>query len=326
LDLISYLLDAFIFSAIYGMLAISLCLEYGFTGLTNFGKVAFFAIGAYTSALLTTKYLIHSLIGLIIASLTSAMASIIISFSALKLREDYLAIVTISFSEILRLILLNEEEITGGAFGVRGIPSIIHLNLPIQLRLLIYSLITCIVLTFSLSILIKITSSPFGRVLMAIRDNEIAINSLGKNTALFKAKALAIGSAISGLAGGIYAHYLQYVNPSMFMSTLTFNIWVMIVLGGVTNLIGAIIGSILMTIFERSTRILENISELPIEPHNLRMIIIGLLLIIFTVIRNTETNKNNLIVKGEMLKLYEKSMLKIKRTKEFLNYNEKTYI
>ncbi|RLE53031.1 MAG: branched-chain amino acid ABC transporter permease, partial [Candidatus Methanomethylicota archaeon] len=285
MDLMSYVLDAVVFLAIYALLSVSLSLEYGFTGLANFGKVAFFAIGAYVSALLVVFYSIPMPLNVLIGAVASAVAGVVISIPALKLREDYLAIVTISFSEILRLYLLNEEAITGGAFGVRGIPPLFQFGNHGPQYLFLCTITVCIVLASTLIIIHKIVLSPFGRILRAIRDCEVAAEALGKSVAAFKSKTMALGSAIAGLAGGIYAHYLQYISPDMFMPMLTFNIWIMVMLGGRANIFGAVFGAALMVFFERSTRLLENFTGLPIEPHNLRMIVIGLLLVMFMIFK-----------------------------------------
>lgn len=271
--ILSYILDTIIYIGIFAILAISLNLEAGFTRLMNFGKVAFFAIGAYASALLSLIG-VPFLIGLIAGIILAGFFGFLVAIPTLKLREDYLAIVTLAFGEILRLFFLNEVWLTNGPMGLRGIPQ------PLSNQLFYVSF----VLFFLIMVYLfaqRIINSPFGRVLKAIREDEIAIQSLGKNIFLFKTKSFIIGSSIAGLSGVLFAHYITFISPDMFGPILTFSVWTMMNLGGKANNLGVIFGAVMIQIFERATRFLKDFVELPIEQHNLRMIVIGLLLILF---------------------------------------------
>lgn len=276
--MIEYLIDMLVYAAIFGILALSLNIEAGFTGLMNFGKVAFFAIGAYTSALLTLSGL-PFFFALISGVMLSGFFGFLIAIPTLKLREDYLAIVTLAFGEIIRLFLLNEMWLTEGPMGLSGIPQ------PMHGLFSHYSLFYAIFVLFFLLICYylaeRIVNSPFGRVLKSIREDETAAQAMGKDTFAFKTRAFFIGSCMAGLAGSLFAHYITYINPEMFLPMITFSVWTMMIVGGKANNFGVIFGAVLIQLFERSTRFLKDIVSLPIEPYNLRIIVIGLLLILF---------------------------------------------
>lgn len=281
--LLDYALDALIYIGIYAILAVSLNIEAGFTKLMNFGKVAFFAIGAYTSTLLSMAGapFIVSLFG---GLLLSALFGFLVALPTLRLRTDYLAIVTLAFGEILRLVFLNELWLTSGPMGIRGIPqplfSVFEDNYILFYALLVYvALIICYLFSE------KLINSPFGRVLKSIRDDEDAAQALGKNTFVFKIKAFVIGSCMAGVSGALFAHYIAFISPDMFFPSLTFSVWTMMVIGGRANNLGVIAGAAMIQVFERGTRFLKDFVELPIEPYNFRIIVIGLLLLIFLIYR-----------------------------------------
>ncbi len=281
--LFDYVLDTLIYIGIYAILAISLNLEAGYTRLMNFGKVAFFAIGAYTSALFSMAGA-PFIAGLFAGIALSGLFGLLVALPALRLRADYLAIVTLSFGEILRLFFLNEQWLTSGPMGIRGIPqplySVFHDNYMVFYALLVYAMLL-ICYAFSE----RIINSPFGRMLRAIRDDEDAVQAFGKNTFHFKIKIFIIGSAMAGVSGTLFAHYISFISPDMFFPSLTFSVWTIMVLGGKANNLGVILGAVMIQVFERGTRFLKDFVSLPIDPSNLRIIVIGLLLILFILYR-----------------------------------------
>ena len=280
---LSYLVDTFIFINIFTILALSLNLEVGVTRLMNFGKVAFFAIGAYSSALVTLAgypFWLGLACGIVIAGITGFLVSI----PALRLREDYLAIATIAFGEIIRIFLLNERWLTNGPIGLRGIPRPMKEVVPMDYQTF-YLLFSFAFLVAIYLFLHRVTSSPFGRVLKAIREDELVAQALGKNTFRFKAQAFVLGSSIAGIAGSLFAHYLTFISPDMFMPTVTFAVWTMVVVGGRGNALGIVAGAALIQFMERTTRIMKDVADIGIEPTNLRMILLGLLLILFIMYR-----------------------------------------
>jgi ABC-type branched-subunit amino acid transport system permease subunit len=283
LQLFPYVLDTLIYIGIFSILSISLNIEAGFTKLMNFGKVAFFALGAYTSSLITLSGA-PFIVGLFGGMLVAGIAGFLISIPTLRLREDYLAIVTITFSEILRLFLLGERWLTKGSMGLTGIKRPLSTVFNDNYTLF-YTIMVYFFLVASYLIVIRIVDSPFGRVLKAIREDEVAAEALGKNIFLFKAQTLVVGSVLSGLSGSLFAHYLTFIAPDMFLPNVTFSIWIMMVIGGSSNNLGVILGSILIIIFERLTRFIKDFIHLPFNPANFRQIIFGLLLIVFITYR-----------------------------------------
>ncbi|PWB49954.1 MAG: branched-chain amino acid ABC transporter permease [Candidatus Methanoperedenaceae archaeon] len=274
-----YILDTLIYIGIYGILAISLNLEAGYTRLMNFGKVAFFAIGAYASALLSIAGA-PFLAGLVVGILLSAMFGFLVALPALRLRADYLAIVTLSFGEILRLFFLNEQWLTNGPMGLRGIPQPLFSVLDNN-YLVFYTVMVFVFLIICYAFSEKIMNSPFGITLKAIRDDEDAVFAFGEDTFRFKVKVFIIGSAMAGISGALFAHYIAFISPDMFFPSLTFSVWTMMVIGGSANNLGVIAGAFLIQFLERGTRFIKDFADLGIEPSNLRIIIIGILLILF---------------------------------------------
>ena len=281
--LLDYVLDTLVYIGIYAILAISLNLEAGYTRLMNFGKVAFFAIGAYTSAILTASG-IPFIIGILAGMVLCAFFGYLVALPTLRLRADYLAIVTLSFGEIIRLFLLNELWLTEGPMGIRGIAQPLY-SVFEDNYILFYAIFVYILLLLCYLFAERVVNSPFGRILKAIRDDEDAVQAFGKDTYLFKIKIFVIGSCMAGISGSLFAHYIAFISPDMFYPTLTFSVWTMMVLGGRANNLGVIAGAILVQVLERGTRFLKDFVVLPVEPSNLRIIIIGLLLILFLIYR-----------------------------------------
>ncbi len=282
MSMLAYAVDALIFINIYAILALSLNLEAGTARLMNFGKVAFFAIGAYTSALLSLAGYPFPLT-LAAGALLAGVAGLGVALPAVRLREDYLAIASIAFGEIIRLILLNERWLTNGPVGLRGIPQPLRDAVPDYQ--LFYLALTTVFMVSTAAVLHILTWSPFGRVLRAIREDELVAQALGKHTFGFKARAFALGSGIAGLAGALFAHYLSFISPDMFMPTVTFAVWTMIVVGGRGSVPGAVAGAGVVVLLERGTRVLKDYTSLGVEPSNLRMVLLGLLLILFLLYR-----------------------------------------
>jgi branched-chain amino acid transport system permease protein len=278
------MLDTLVFVGIFALLTLSLNVEYGFTGLGNFGKVAFFMAGAYayavTAALGWPFYL-----SLMTAALVSGMLGSLVALPALRLREDYLAIVTLAFGEILRIIVKAEQGLAGGAWGIT-IPSIFA-GLELTPRALAWANAGLVwVILIAVFIFIQLLmNSPYGRILRGIRENDVAVQALGKNVIFYKAQAFMIGSAIAGVAGGLFAQYLRFIDPYMFLPLVTFFVWIMLILGGPANNWGALIGALVVESFNRGTRIAKDYLALPFDPHNVQFILFGLLIILLLLYR-----------------------------------------
>lgn len=278
MDPLVYVLDLAVFIGIFSIVALSLNLEFGFAGLANFGKVAFFLVGAYTYAILS-QIGVPFYLCLIASALTSAIIGFLVSLPTLRLRQDYLAIVFLTFGEILRLIIKSEAWIAGGAWGITVSPAISlagashRVDALVNIGLVFFCLFICFMVVQLL------TNSPYGRVLRAIREDEVAAEALGKNKAKYRAQTLALGSAMAGVAGGLFAQYIQFIDPYMFMPMVTFTVWIMVILGGPANNWGALLGAALVQLFDKGATIAKDYLTLPIDPTDLQYILFGALMI-----------------------------------------------
>lgn len=279
--LVNYIIQISIPTLFFGIFALGLNLKWGYAGLLDFGHVAFLSLGAYTTIILSLNgvpLLFACLAGITLAGLAGGL----LGFPALRLREDYLAIVTLSFAQILNLVLKNEEWLTRGTLGLHGFerPFQDIISAGNYNYLLIVLGILGIILVYLL--LEKLVNSPWGRVLKSIREDETVSSAMGKNVLSYKIQALALGSAIAGFAGIILAFYYQYINPHLFVPMITFNAWIAVVLGGSANNRGTILGSIIVWgLLLNGTRVLSD--YIPLESTQLgamRIMIIGFLLIV----------------------------------------------
>ena len=277
MDPLLYVFDLIVYIGIFSIVSLSLNLEFGFAGLANFGKVAFFLIGAYTYALLSQIGLPFYLC-LIAGALISAIFGLVISLPALRLRADYLAIAVLAFGEILRLIV-KSEEFAGGDWGVTVAPAISlsgashRVDALINIGLVYFCLFICFLVVQLLA------NSPYGRAMRAIREDEVAAEALGKDRSKFKAQALMLGSAMAGIAGGLYVQYLHCILPGMFMPMITFTVWIMVLLGGPANNWGVLLGAGLVELFDRGANMAKDYLILPIDPSSLQYILFGALII-----------------------------------------------
>jgi branched-chain amino acid transport system permease protein len=247
-----------VFATAFAIIALGLNLQWGFTGLFNVGVAGFVAVGAYTSALLTTPEVAGRMggwgwpvaAGWLAAMLTSGLAGLLVGAIALRLRHDYLAITTFGIAVTIQLIANNATKLTGGPFGVQFIPkpmqSWLGTGLPWTIAYLVLALT---ILALSYLALERLVRSPWGRVLRAIREDEHAATSLGKRAFAYRMQSFVIGSMLMGLGGAVYAHFVGYVAPEDFLPILTFQIWAMLIVGGSGNNRGAIIGAFVVWCF-----------------------------------------------------------------------------
>ncbi len=288
---LNYIMFMITMIGIYGVMALGLNLQWGLTGLFNVGVAGFFAIGAYTSAILTTAETTKHLGGFDMpywfAWPMAMVASGIIAWGVgricIRLRSDYLAIATIGIAEILRLIVKNEQELTNGARGISNI------NRPFETLPQPWGPVTYMLLVFAILIVVywfleRGQASPWGRVMRAIRDNELAARAAGKNVEKFRVEAFVIGSSLMGLGGALTAHFFKFVGPEATDPLLTtFLLWVMLIIGGSGNNRGALLGvGVIWTLWSTSeivtSRFAGELGDWSTRVPFLRMFLIGLVL------------------------------------------------
>lgn len=280
-----YLVSLATFSAIYGLLALGLNLMWGLAGMANLAVLAYFAIGAYASAILTLSFGVPIGIAMVLAGVVGCAAGAASCVGIVRLRGDYLAIVTLGMSEVLRLVAENEDWLTGGTHGLAQIPRPLR-NAFDGWYGTAYLLFSLLVLAACLIVLERLRTAPFGRVLRAIREDDDVTATAGKNVFLFQAKTLAIGGAAMGLAGAIYAHYLTFISPDIFQPDVLLYIFFALIVGGKGNNYGAILGSFAVVFLLESTRFLTAVVPAisGVQAGALRGILIGgglLLVLIF---------------------------------------------
>jgi neutral amino acid transport system permease protein len=342
--MVIYFVFLTISAATYALFSLGLNLQWGVTGLINFGHVAFMAIGAYSTVLLSMQG-VPIPIAVLVGACLSALLGLLIGMSTLRLREDYLGIVTIGVSELVRLVAKNEAWLTKGTFGVQGYPVPFNFKPDYSVRLFLIGWLTVIcglalwrlwlwiskemsrLLAGSISILFVLTvyvcgalslytydpraglmlltltvltivyigmeqlvHSPWGRVLKAIREDEEVPKALGKNVFWYKLQAFMIGGAIAGISGAFYAWQFS-VFPDNFEPLITFNAWIIVMLGGSGNNLGTIIGAIIFWAYYELTRtdlfkaFFRALHLDDTQQGAFRIMIIGLILMLLMVLR-----------------------------------------
>lgn len=251
--MLNYVLFIATLGGLYGFLALSLNLIWGGAGMVNLGLAGFFALGAYASALLTTTGGAPIPAGWVLALIVGGAAGIIVTLSTTRLREDYLAIVTLGFAEVVRLVASNEIWLTRGTDGVSGIPGPFKSQLGHDFN----AFYLCIVaaLLFSVYFVVRrVDRSPYGRVLKAIREDAQVAQVAGKKVLRYKVEAFALSAAIAGFAGALYGHFTSYIAPDIFLPLITVYIFLAVASGGVGRPTGALVGAYFVMVLLESAR------------------------------------------------------------------------
>ena len=317
---LNYLVFFAITAGVYAVLTLGLNVQWGYTGLFNIGVAGFYAVGAYTSALVSGPppgaldwrtfggWGLPFPLGLLSAAGVAALLALLIGWITIRLKEDYLAIASIGIAEVLRLVIKNEAWLTNGVWGLKNIPSPLfdpvqrvvdgllssHPNLPSWGAALLKGAYNWVYLALLLGVIAvlyflleRALRSPWGRVLRAIREDEVAAAAQGKNVAAFKLQAFVLGSGIMGLAGSLYAHYARFLSVEKFEPFYgTFIVWVMLVAGGSGNNKGAILGAFLIWGLWAGTDFLTGFLPLSdVQASALRVALVGLILILILLLR-----------------------------------------
>lgn len=280
----------FAFIGINIILATSLNLINGFTGQFSIGHAGFMAVGAYASAFFSVTYgksieatfgflgetlaaSVVLIIAILIGAIVAAVMGLIVGIPSLRLKGDYLAIVTLGFAEIIRIVILNIDAV-GGATGYQ-VPGYANF-----LWIAIFALITVVVIH-------NIVKSDAGRALVSIREDELAAEAMGVNTTRYKVASFAIGSSFAGVAGVLFAHYNKFLSTNDFQFIKSFEIIIMIVIGGMGSMTGAILGAIIVTLLPELLRQLPDIQigATTFKFADLRLVIFALILILTMILR-----------------------------------------
>jgi branched-chain amino acid transport system permease protein len=297
--ILSFLASFGIVGGIYSIFSLGLNVQWGYTGLLNFGIAGFFAIGAYTSALITTprpsgvlaEYVDQAiglnqpfLVGVLGAAIASGLMAALIGLLTLRLKEDYLAISTIGIAETIRIFFNNERWLANGPEGLIGLPQPLHNLVPPRYYSYVYLVIVVVFLAVIYFALERGIRSPWGRVLRAIREDEIMTSANGKDIFRFKMQSLVVGAMIMGIGGALYAHYAAAIQPGLFTPLFgTFVIWAMLTVGGTGNNKGAVLGAFLVwALWSWSTFVILRIVPASFQTRApfIRYILIGLVLVV----------------------------------------------
>ncbi|HET9554297.1 MAG TPA: branched-chain amino acid ABC transporter permease [Anaeromyxobacteraceae bacterium] len=282
--------------AIYVVLALSLNLVNGFTGLFSLGHAGFMAVGAYTCALLTmtpeqkeVNFFLEPIApwlagitipfvpALVVAGLVAALLGFLVGAPVLRLKDDYLAIATLGFSEIIRVVLTNVQSITNGALGLKGLPDFATT----------WVVWGCAVL--AAVFMVFLTRSSYGRAMKAVRDDEIAAGAMGVDVFRVKVVSFTVSSFMAGVGGALLGHLLTTIDPKMFTFMLTFNILLVVVLGGIGSISGSIISAVVVTILMEALRFLDGPLDFLVFQTDgrpgLRMVVFSILLMAVVLFR-----------------------------------------
>ena len=297
------------FAGIYGLAAIGLNVHFGLTGLLNFGHASFMGVGAYVTLLLIphaagregeiTESGLPFLLALLFGIIAASLFGLLLGLPAIRLRGDYLAIVTIAAAEIFRLLVRDLEPITGGVYGIINFSDSLQQYRPIIFENIVskyelnpsqawVGLLSWISIFFVLIILRRLTNSPWGRALRAVREDEDAVRALGKNAVWLKLQSFMLGAGIAGLAGVFLAFNYGSLQTTTFVPLLTFYVWAIMILGGVGSLSGPIFGSIIFWVIISET---DKLAGLIFENANgqqlagVRFVLVGLLIMVLMIFR-----------------------------------------
>ena len=306
---IPILFNLLTFAGIYGLAAIGLNVHFGLTGLLNFGHAAFMGLGAYVTILLIphaagregeiTSSGLPFFLAVVIGIISAALFGLLLGLPAIRLRGDYLAIVTIAAAEIFRLLVRDLESVTGGVYGIINFSDALQQSRPdfinnfastydLNPSQMWVAFLSWASIFFVLLLLKRLTNSPWGRALRAVREDEDAVRALGKNAVWLKLQSFMLGAGIAGLSGVLLAFNYGTVQVSTFIPILTFYVWAIMILGGVGSLTGPIFGSIMFWVIISET---NGIAQLIFENANgqqiagVRFVLVGLLIMVLMIFR-----------------------------------------
>ena len=303
----NYFVGFVIMAGIYSIFSLGLNVHWGFTGLLNIGVAGFFALGAYTSALMTTPppdavlvedfmfggnwaglgfldlgFDLWFFLGIAAAAVVCGIIALAVGYVTLRLRDDYLAIATLGIAETVRLFFLNEKWVANGSKGLYRIPEFLGDVVSPSNYNYLYLVVVLVALLVLFLAVQRAVQSPWGRVLRAVREDEVAAEASGKNVFRFKLQAFIMGAVIMGIGGALFAHHFLFIAPLSFDPLLaTFVIWAMLMVGGSGNNLGAVLGAFIVWGIWTGTQFLPG----PLADPNVRFFVIGVLIVVVILLR-----------------------------------------
>ncbi len=276
-----YLIHLAILFSIYGILGLSLNLVVGYTGLLSVTHAAFYGIGAYATAILLTSLGANFFVSVIVAIIISSIVSFLIGLILSKFDDDYYALASFGFNIIIFSVFLNWQELTRGPLGIPGIskPNLFGLDFSSNLPFLGLSLVFLGLIYFTSRFIVN---SSFGRVLKAIREDEKAIQVFGYNTLYYKLAIFVISSAMAAVAGSLFASYITFIDPSSFWLMESIFILAIVILGGLSNLKGSLLGALFLILLPEALRFVGMPNDIAAQ---MRQVIYGVILILLTLYR-----------------------------------------
>jgi branched-chain amino acid transport system permease protein len=277
---LEFLLGVAVVAALYGVLAVSLNLQAGVTGLLNFGLVAFFGIGAYATGIASLHDIpweIGMLIGVGLATLAGAGVGLL----GRTLAAEYWAVATLALAELLRLIALNTDSLTEGARGITTVEAFFPSTGPTE-RDLAWLALGLALLAICALIAWRISETQFGRVLRLVREREELAASLGHNVVSAKVRVMAISAPMAALVGSLYTHYITFIGPQEMAPLGTFIVWTMVVVGGLGSVRGVIVGAFVVQFLFEVTRFIDDVTDIsPESAGGIRILVVGAALLGF---------------------------------------------
>jgi branched-chain amino acid transport system permease protein len=276
-----YVLHIVVIAGIYAVLASSLDILAGHAGLLSLSQAAFFGFGAYTSALLALHGGVSFPISMSLAAGVASIVSLIVSITSMRLRGDYFVLATFAFQMIFFALFNNWIAVTSGPLGIASIPPPDVFGWMVQSRAG-FACLSTILVVCNYIIVGRIVGSPFGRLLHAVREDEVYLATLGRDAFWVKVKAFAVSAGLAGAAGSIYAHYMSYIDPSSFTILESILILSMLIIGGAGSIFGSLVGATILVLLPE---VLRFVGLPTATAANLRSIIYGVLVIIMIMFR-----------------------------------------
>lgn len=280
-----FLLHILVVASLYGILAVSLNLQAGVAGLMNFGQIAFFGIGGYAAALAAVAGW-PPVLGTLAGMAVAAVAGALVGRLGRDLEAEYWAIATLGLAEILRIVAINEGWLTGGAEGIGGSIGLFATLLGSAREFAFLALtLACLALSYAFAEIL--TGCQFGRVLRLLREQPELAVSFGYDIVWFKVRAMAVAAPVAALGGALTTYYIAYISPGDLVSFGTFLIWTTVIIGGIGNHKGAMLGAFVVQFIYTGALFMKDILGIPSElAGSIRIIIIGCLLLAFLMVRS----------------------------------------